>query len=144
MTGIKNILIVSGRSHAGHFLELLGSGKEFGVDLSYGVQEKAGEIAQALGLAEDFADNDKITVILGDNIFEDNLRLAIKRFERQKIGAEIFLKKIPNPRFYGVAEIKTGKIINIEEKPKRPKSYYFLFRIFAKNCGYFIKLNLSG
>jgi len=120
--GIKNILIVSGRGHVGHFLELLGSGKEFGATLSYEVQEKAGGIAQALGLAEDFADGGKIVVILGDNVFRDNLGPAIKKFEKQKRGAKIFLKRVPNPKSYGVAEIRNGKIIGVEEKPKKPKS----------------------
>lgn len=120
--GIKNILIVSGRGHAGHFLELLGSGKEFGATLSYEVQEKAGGIAQALGLAEDFADRGKIIVILGDNVFKDDLSSAIKRFEKREMGARIFLKRVPNPKSYGVAEVEGGKIVQIVEKPKRPKS----------------------
>ena len=78
--GISDIMIVSGRGHAGHFLELLGSGKDLGVSLSYEVQEKSGGIAQALGLAEDFADNGKIAVILGDNVFQHNLKGAIKKY----------------------------------------------------------------
>lgn len=120
--GIKNILIVSGRGHAGHFLELLGSGKEFGANFSYEVQEKPGGIAQALGLAEDFADNGKVAVILGDNVFEHNLKGAIKKFKKQKEGAKIFLSRVKNPRSYGIAEIKKGKIVAIEEKPKKPKT----------------------
>ena len=121
-TGIRDILIISGKGHAGHFLELLGSGKDLGVNLSYEVQEKPGGIAQAMGLAEDFADNGKIAVILGDNVFQHNLRGAISKFKRQNQGAKIFLSRVKNPRSYGVAEIRKGKITAIEEKPKNPKS----------------------
>ena len=78
--GLRDIMIVSGKGHAGHFLELLGSGKEFWVRLSYAIQEEAGGIAQALGLCEDFADNENVAVILGDNIFQDNLRAEIDSF----------------------------------------------------------------
>jgi len=120
--GIRDILIVSGRGHAGHFLELLGSGKDLGVNLSYEVQEKPGGIAQALGLAEDFADNGKVAVILGDNIFQHNLRGGAGKFKRQSQGAKIFLSRVKNPRSYGVGEIRKGKIASIEEKPKKPKS----------------------
>jgi glucose-1-phosphate thymidylyltransferase len=120
--GIKDILIVSGRGHAGHFLELLGSGKELGVKLSYEVQEKAGGIAQALGLAEDFADSGKIIVILGDNVFQQNLKRAVNNFKKQKSGAKIFLSRVKNPQAYGIAQIVKNKIVGIEEKPKNPKN----------------------
>lgn len=120
--GITNVLIISGVGHAGSFLELLGSGSQFGMKLSYEVQEEAGGIAQALGLAEDFADNEKIAVILGDNIFEDNLEEAVNHFKIQPRGAKIFLKEVNNPRAYGVAEIEEGKITRIVEKPKEPQS----------------------
>ena len=122
--GIRNILIISGRGHAGHFLDLLGSGKRFGVDLSYDVQETAGGIAHALALAEDFADNEKITVILGDNIFMDTSELTqgVKAFRRQKQGAKIFLKQVPDAHRFGVAEARRGKVSRIQEKPKNQKS----------------------
>jgi len=120
--GIKDILIVSGRGHAGHFLELLGSGKELGVKLSYEVQEKAGGIAQALSLAEDFASGGKIIVILGDNVFQQNLKRAVNNFRKQKIGAKVFLSRVKNPRAYGIAQITKHKIVSIEEKPKNPKN----------------------
>ncbi len=119
--GIKDILIVSGRHHAGHFLELLGRGEELGLNFSYTIQEEEGGIAQALALAEDFADNDNIMVILGDNIYEDNFKEHVESF---KGGARVFLKKVPDPQRFGVAELKDGKIINIEEKPRFPKSDY--------------------
>jgi len=117
--GIKEILIVSGQGHAGHFVNLLGSGKEFGVKLSYEVQDEAGGIAQALGLAEDFSDNEDIAVILGDNIFEETF--DISNYDK---GAIIFLKEVENPHRFGVAELHRDKIISIEEKPKNPKSNY--------------------
>ncbi|OGF51562.1 spore coat protein [Candidatus Giovannonibacteria bacterium RIFCSPLOWO2_02_FULL_43_11b] len=121
-SGIKDILIVTGPEHAGHFLNLLGSGKEFGVRISYEVQEEAGGIAQALSLAEDFADEKKIAVILGDNIFEKSLSNAIRKFQNENIGAKIFLKEVEEANRFGVAEIKNGKLVGIEEKPKAPKS----------------------
>lgn len=121
--GIKDILIVSGEGHAGDFLELLGDGREFGVNLSYCVQPEAGGIAQALGLAENFSDKGNIVVILGDNIFEDDLvPHNVESFEKQKAGARLFLKEISDPERFGVAEVKNKKIVNIEEKPKKPKS----------------------
>ncbi|TRZ89935.1 MAG: spore coat protein [Methanosarcinales archaeon] len=117
--GIKDIMIVSGRGHAGHFLELLGSGVDFGVHLTFEIQEKAGGIAEALGLARDFADNGPVTVILGDNIFQDNVSMSVETF---KHGARIFLKEVPDARRFGVAQIKGKSIISIEEKPAAPKS----------------------
>ena len=119
--GIENILIVSGKGHSGHFLNLLGSGKEFGARLSYEVQEEAGGIAQALGLAEDFADGENIAVILGDNVFQDNLASAVKSFDGQK-GAKIFLKQVHDPHRFGVAEMRDGKILSIEEKARIEES----------------------
>ena len=116
--GIKEILIVSGPGHAGHFVNLLGSGRKFGVNFSYEIQDEAGGIAQALSLAEDFADKEPICVILGDNVFED--KIDISDF---KEGARIYLKKVQDATRFGVAEInKKGKVLSIEEKPKNPKS----------------------
>lgn len=117
--GITQIMIVSGKGHAGHFLELLGSGKDFGAKFTFEIQEEAGGIAQALGLAEDFADNEPVTVILGDNIYEDKFKNEIKNF---KEGAKIFLKEVPDPERFGVAEVDGNKITGIEEKPKEPKT----------------------
>jgi glucose-1-phosphate thymidylyltransferase len=119
--GIKEIMIVSGRGHAGHFLELLGSGAEFGVRFTYEIQDEAGGIAQALGLAEDFADDDDVTVILGDNIFQDNIRGTVESFEN---GAYIFLKPVDDACRFGVAEVdqNNGQVLGIEEKPSKPKS----------------------
>lgn len=120
--GIKDIMIVSGRGHAGHFLELLKSGEEFGAQFSYGVQEEAGGIAQALGLCEDFSDKEKIIVILGDNILQDDLIDIVKEYQNQKQGAKILLKEVDNPQSFGVAFIENNQVIKIVEKPRESKS----------------------
>lgn len=115
--GLSDIMIVSGKGHAGHFLELLGSGSEYHVRLSYAVQEKPGGIAEALGLTEDFADNDTVAVILGDNIYQNPL--DIKNFNQ---GARIYLKRVPDPQRFGVAYLSSGKISSIIEKPQDQES----------------------
>ena len=120
--GLKEILIVSGPEHAGHFLHLLGSGKEWGVKLSYELQDEPSGIAQALGLACDFADNEPIVAILGDNIYEDDLSASIKNFAASPNGAHVFLKDVTDPKRFGVAEIDNDKIVNIIEKPSSPAS----------------------
>jgi glucose-1-phosphate thymidylyltransferase len=120
--GIKDIMIVSGPEHSGHFLNLLGSGKQFGARFMYEIQDKPGGIAHALALAENFADNEKIIVILGDNIFENSIKEYAEKFLKKSSGAMIFLKEVKNPQRFGVAEIKGDKVVNIVEKPKNPKS----------------------
>lgn len=122
--GIKEVMISSSSDHCGHFINLLKSGKDFGLRLSYAIQEEAGGIPQAIALAEDFADEGKILVILGDNIFIHNLSKAVKDFEKQDRGAKVFAKKMPTEsKQYGVIEIdRLGKVISIEEKPEHPKS----------------------
>lgn len=117
--GITEIMIVSGRGHAGHFLELLGSGAEYGVHITYEIQEEAGGIAQALGLAEPWAGDESVVVILGDNIFQDSIRDEVSAFSG---GAWIFLKPVPDPNRFGVAEVRDGLVITIEEKPEEPRS----------------------
>ncbi len=132
--GIKDVLIVTGGNSPGDFLKLLGNGKSFGLkELHYTYQEGSGGIAEALGLAEDFADNGRVVVILGDNIFEDNISQAVKDFKKQKLGAKLFLKKVLDPKRFGVAEVKGKKIINIEEKPKKPKSSYAVTGLYMYN-----------
>jgi glucose-1-phosphate thymidylyltransferase len=130
--GIKDILIVSGRGHAGDFLELLGSGAEFGVRFTYEIQDEAGGIAQALSLAENFADEDDVTVILGDNIFQDSETLynTIKSFDS---GSQIFLKQVSDARRFGVAEVddNSKKVLSIEEKPEKPKSDYAVTGLYV-------------
>jgi glucose-1-phosphate thymidylyltransferase len=123
--GLKDIMIVTGGNNAGDFLRLLGNGKEFGLqDISYTYQEGEGGIAEALKLAEHFADNEKVFVILGDNIIEDDVSKFARDFEKQESGAKIFLKEVQDPYRFGVPVIKEDKIINIEEKPKDPKSNF--------------------
>jgi glucose-1-phosphate thymidylyltransferase len=140
--GIKDILIISGKEHAGGFLKLLGSGKDFGCRLSYEVQEEAGGIAQALGLAENFADGENCMVVLGDNIFEDDLKTYVKEFEGQK-GARIFLKQIPDPHRFGVAELSSGpgqtaaEVISIVEKPTNPKSNFAVTGLYMYDSSVF-------
>jgi len=129
--GIDDILIVTGGNHAGDFLKLLGNGKEFGLrHINYTYQEGEGGIAEALGLAEFFASGEKICVILGDNIIERNIRRAVENFQRQKEGAKILLKEVPDPQRFGVAELEGGRITRIEEKPKQPKSQYAVIGIY--------------
>ena len=119
--GISEIMIVCGKEHAGHFMNFLGSGKDYGVQLSYALQHGAGGIAEALSLAEDFAKKDKIAVILGDNIFEDDFSKEVQAFQNEE-GAKVFVKKVDDPQRFGIAEIVGGKIVGIEEKPECPKS----------------------
>lgn len=123
-SGIKEIMIVCGREHAGHFMNFLGSGREYEVSLSYAIQDKddAG-IADALSFAEDFADRGNIAVILGDNIFEDHFVDAVGSFERGSVG---FFKKVSDSRRFGspVFNKKGTRVIRIEEKPLRPRSPY--------------------
>jgi len=121
--GIEEILVVTGVDHMGDVVNLLGSGKEFRCRFTYKVQDEAGGIAQALGLAENFAGSSPVCVILGDNIFEDSIATYARRFEKQKKGARVLLKKVPDPQRYGVAEVaKDGRILSIEEKPQKPRS----------------------
>lgn len=121
--GIDEILIVTGGNSPGDFLKLLKNAKEFGLkEIHYAYQDGAGGIAEALGLAEDFAGGGKIAVVLGDNIIEDGIENFVEDFKKQKKGAKLFLKDIPDPERFGVAEVKDGKIVRIEEKPKQPKS----------------------
>lgn len=120
--GIEQILIVTGVEHMGDVVSLLGSGAEFSCQFTYKVQDKAGGIAQALGLAEGFCNEDRLAVILGDNIFQSNLKGYAKKFMAQKSGARILLKKVDEPSRFGVAEVGGGKVIGIEEKPENPKT----------------------
>lgn len=135
--GVKEILIISGRGHAGQFLDLLGSGKKLGVDLSYDIQEEPKGLAHGLAVAEDFADNGLIAFLLGDNIYEENFRKAVDDFRKQKKGAKIILKDVADPERFGVPEFKGDKIVNIVEKPKKAMTnwivtgfYFYDARVF--------------
>ncbi len=129
--GIKDILIVTGGNHAGEFLRLLGNGQQFGLKhLNYTYQEGEGGIASALSLAKHFAGDEKIVVVLGDNIIEKDIKRAVSNFSKQPEGARILIKKVSDPQRFGVARIKDKKIVTIEEKPKRPKSGYIVTGIY--------------
>ncbi len=129
--GIHDILIVTGGNNAGDFLKLLGNGKEFGLKhINYTYQEGEGGIAEALRLAEFFASGEKICVVLGDNLIEKNIREAVENFRKQKEGAKILLKEVPDPQRFGVPELKGDRIVQIEEKPKKPKSQYAVIGIY--------------
>lgn len=129
--GIQDILIVTGGNHAGEFLRLLGNGNEFGLKhINYTYQEGEGGIAEALKLAEHFAEDQKMVVILGDNIIEKSIKRQVEEFQKQKKGARVLLKEVEDPERFGVAEIKDGKVISIEEKPKKPKSKYIVTGIY--------------
>jgi glucose-1-phosphate thymidylyltransferase len=129
--GIRDLLIVTGGRNSGDFLRLLANGKEFGLKhINYTYQEGEGGIAEALALAEHFAEGAKTCVILGDNIIESSIAGAVRDFERQERGAKILLKEVPDADRFGVAELDGNRIIGIEEKPKRPKSNYAVTGIY--------------
>ncbi len=130
--GIKDIMIVTGGNNAGEFLRLLGNGHAFGLKhINYTYQEGEGGIAEALGLARYFADDDKIVVMLGDNIIEKGIKKAVEDFEKQPKGAKILVKRVPDPERFGVVEFdKKKRISKIVEKPKRPKSDYIVTGIY--------------
>lgn len=129
--GITDIMIVTGGNHAGDFLRLMGNGKEFGLKhINYTYQEGEGGIADALSLAEYFADGEPICVVLGDNIIEKNIIKAVYDFKQQGKGAKILLKEVPDPERFGVAEIENGRLVNIIEKPKQPKSNLAVIGIY--------------
>ena len=120
--GIQEILIVTGTEHMGAVVNLLGSGHEFGCHFTYKVQDQAGGIAQALALAENFAGGAPVCVILGDNIFEESIAPQCDAYLAQRGGARVLLKRVPDPKRYGVAEVEGERILSIEEKPAQPKS----------------------
>lgn len=122
--GITDILIVTSTQHMGDVVNLLGSGKEFNCDFTYKVQEEAKGIAHALLLAENFANGEKIVVVLGDNISDTSIKHSVEAFKKQEHGARVLLKKVGDPERYGVVAIDEKKIIQIEEKPQHPKSDY--------------------
>jgi len=139
--GIKDIMIVTGGNHAGEFLRLLGNGAEFGLkDIEYTYQKGEGGIAEALSLTEHFVEKNRVVVILGDNLVEKSIKPYVEKFKKQKSGARVLLKDVPDPERFGVAEIsaeggsasggKERRIISIVEKPKKPKSNYVVTGIY--------------
>jgi len=129
--GITDIMIVTGGTSAGDFLRLLGNGKAFGLNhLSYAYQEGEGGIADALSLVEHFAAGEPICVVLGDNIIEGNICVAVDSYLKQGSGAKIILKKVPDPQRFGVPELAGQQVLRIEEKPAIPKSKYAVIGIY--------------
>ncbi len=120
--GVEEVLLITNPEHAGHFLQLLRTGGEFGLKLTYELQERPGGLAQAVGLAEPFARGSKLLVLLGDNIFTHDLRPAVDAFRGQVRGAVIFAAPVDEPQHYGVVEMRDGIVVGIEEKPAAPKS----------------------
>lgn len=135
--GLEEVLVVTGVEHMGDVVSLLGSGREYGVRMTYKVQDEAGGIAQALALAENFAGGDRLAVILGDNIFHDSLRGQVERYSAQKAGARVLLKEVDDPQRFGVAEIAGDRVISIEEKPKQPRSRYAVTGIYFYDAAVF-------
>jgi glucose-1-phosphate thymidylyltransferase len=136
--GVRDLLIVTGGNNAGDFLRLLGNGKVFGLPhINYTYQEGEGGIADALRLAEHFAGGEKIVVMLGDNVVEKDIRRGVAAFRKQKRGARIYLKEVPNPREYGVAELRGKRVARIVEKPKRPKSNLAVIGIYMYDSSVF-------
>lgn len=137
-SGIKDIMIVTGGNNAGDFLRLLGNGSEFGLKhIHYTYQKGEGGIADALKLASDFVDKDKVIVFLGDNIIGGSLKKIVENYKKQKRGARILLKEVLDPENYGVPEIKNNKIINIIEKPKKPKSNLAVIGVYMYDSNVF-------
>src|SRR5215472_488665 len=140
--GIQDIMVVTGGRNSGDFLRLLANGKSFGLKhINYTYQEGEGGIAEALGLCQHFADGDKICVVLGDNIIERDIRGAADAFRAQDKGARVLLKRVQDAERFGVAEIKGDRIVNIEEKPKQPKSDYAVTGIYMYDESVFDKIH---
>jgi glucose-1-phosphate thymidylyltransferase len=129
--GVKDVMVITGGNNAGDFLRLLGNGKELGLrHIEYAYQKGEGGIADALSLAEDFADNSKIAVILGDNIIEKSIKKFVEAFRKQPEGARILIKKVRDPERFGVVEFAGKNITRITEKPKKPKTSYAVTGIY--------------
>ncbi len=136
--GIDDVMIVTGGNSAGDFLKLLENGEQFGLKrVSYAYQRGEGGIAAALALVEDFADDQPVCVILGDNIIEGNIRKAVADYRRQGSGAKILLKKVHDPQRFGVPEIDGDKVLRIEEKPANPKSEFAVIGIYFYDSSVF-------
>jgi glucose-1-phosphate thymidylyltransferase len=129
--GVTEIMVVTGGNHAGEFLRLLKSGKQFGcTSLQYAYQEQAGGIAEALGLTQEFIDGDKCVVMLGDNILGESIKPYVDNFGRQERGARILLKQVAKPEAYGVPIIENNRLIIIQEKPQYPRSQYAVIGLY--------------
>ncbi|HLJ90094.1 MAG TPA: sugar phosphate nucleotidyltransferase [Candidatus Angelobacter sp.] len=139
--GVEDIVIVTGGNSAGDFLRLLKNGNDFGLQqLNFAYQEGEGGIADALRLAEYFVRGEKVCVVLGDNIIEGNIRAAKQEFDRQEAGAKVLLKEVPDPERFGVPTFENGRIIDIQEKPKTPKSQYAVIGIYFYDATVFDRI----
>jgi len=128
--GIKEILVVTSTEHMGDIVRCLGSGTDLGVDFTYKVQEKPLGIAHALSLAENFAGEEKICVMLGDNIFAGSIAYIVENYRHQEKGARVVLRKVGDPERFGVAALDEKQVIEIEEKPAHPKSDYAVIGLY--------------
>lgn len=129
--GITDIMVVTGGNNAGDFLRLLGNGREFGLrHLHYAYQEGEGGIAEALALARFFVEEDRLCVVLGDNLIEDSIRPYVEKFRQQPAGAKILLKEVPNCERFGVPELEGDKVVKIYEKPQVAPSKYAVTGIY--------------
>jgi glucose-1-phosphate thymidylyltransferase len=129
--GITDIMVVTGGSSAGDFMRLLGNGKAFGLQhLNYAYQEGEGGIAEALSLVEHFAAGESVCVVLGDNIIEGNICSAVNAYQKQRSGAKIILKKVPDPQRFGVPKLDGSRVVYIEEKPVVPQSDYAVIGVY--------------
>lgn len=136
--GVRDILIVTGGNSSGDFLKLLGNGKQFGLKhINYAYQEGEGGIAHALSLAEHFVGDEKMVVVLGDNIIQADITPHVRRFDLQPEGARVLLKKVPDPERFGVATFKKGKITGIAEKPLKPKGPYAVIGLYMYDATVF-------
>ena len=139
--GVPDILLVTGGQDAGDFLRLLGNGRDFGLKhINYTYQEGEGGIADALRLAEHFADGQPLCVVLGDNIIETNITAACEKFCRQGKGAHVILKEVPDPERFGVPVFDGDRIVRIEEKPKEPRSPYAVIGIYMYDATVFERI----
>jgi len=130
--GIRDILVVTSKEHIGDIVGLLGSGDEFNCNFTFKVQDNAGGIAHALALAENFANKERIVVILGDNILTNSIRPYVDAFNKQKTGAKVLLKKVGKPERYGIAALDemSKMIMRIAEKPDKPKSDFAVIGVY--------------
>ena len=128
--GITDILVVTSTDHMGDVVRCLGSGQRLGVGFTYRVQETPGGIAHALALAENFVGNDRVVVVLGDNVFEVSIKPYVDRFRDQASGARVLLKEVGDPERYGVAALDEKQVVDIEEKPENPKSRFAVVGLY--------------
>jgi glucose-1-phosphate thymidylyltransferase len=147
-SGITDILLVCGGNSAGEFLRILGNGEQFGLrHLHYTYQDGPKGIADALGLAEEWADNQPVTVVLADNILQNSFKEYVSDFEKDSSGARIFLTEVEHPEWYGVVELENGRVSSIIEKPKNPKSNLIAIGVYmydSKVWDYIRKLSPSA